>query len=94
MRKFAPVLLCLFTALSGVVSARADAYHAKPKLVVVLVLDQFRGDYLERYRDDFKTANGLNLFLKHGAYFTDCYYEAIRPEAAAAQRAATGNTPR
>jgi predicted AlkP superfamily pyrophosphatase or phosphodiesterase len=92
MRKFAAVLLCLFTALFWTLSARADAYHAKPKLVVVLVLDQFRGDCLERYRDDFKTANGFNLFLKHG-YLTDCYYEATRPEAAAAQRAATGNTP-
>jgi Type I phosphodiesterase / nucleotide pyrophosphatase len=57
------------------VPAHADAYHAKPKLVVVLVLDQFRGDYLDRYRDDFKTANGFNLFLKRGAYFTDCYYD-------------------
>jgi len=28
-----------------------------------------------RYRDDFKTANGFNLFLKRGAYFTDCYYD-------------------
>jgi predicted AlkP superfamily pyrophosphatase or phosphodiesterase len=62
-------------SLSGVLPARADAYHAKPKLVVILVLDQFRGDYLERYRDDFKTANGFNLFLKRGAYFTDCYYD-------------------
>jgi len=58
-----------------VLPARADAYHAKPKLVVVLVIDQFRGDYLDRYRDDFKTANGFNLFLKKGAYFTDCYYD-------------------
>ncbi len=69
------------TALAGLlVSAvpntlRADAYRAKPKLVVVLVIDQFRGDYLERFRDDFKTANGFNLFLKRGAYFTDCYYD-------------------
>jgi len=54
---------------------RADAYRAKPKLVVVLVIDQFRGDYLDRFRDDFKTANGFNLFLKRGAYFTDCYYD-------------------
>lgn len=53
----------------------ADAYHAKPKLVVILVLDQFRGDYLERYRDDFKRPRGFNLFLKQGAYFTDCYYD-------------------
>ncbi|QEE28815.1 alkaline phosphatase family protein [Terriglobus albidus] len=57
------------------VSAVADEYHAKPKLVVILVLDQMRGDYLDRYRDDFKTANGFNLFLKKGAHFTDCYYD-------------------
>src|ERR1700733_10617509 len=75
MRRCAAVLLCLLTAAPGTMPARADAYHAKPKLVVVLVLDQFRGDYLERYRDDFKTANGFNLFLKRGAYFTDCYYD-------------------
>ena len=75
MRKYAVALLCFFATVFGVLPARADAYHAKPKLVVVLVLDQFRGDYLDRYRDDFKTANGFNLFLKRGAYFTDCYYD-------------------
>jgi predicted AlkP superfamily pyrophosphatase or phosphodiesterase len=75
MRKFAAALLCVLFPLSGVLPARADAYHAKPKLVIVLVIDQFRGDYLDRYRDDFKTANGFNLFLKRGAYFTDCYYD-------------------
>jgi predicted AlkP superfamily pyrophosphatase or phosphodiesterase len=45
-------------------AARADGYDAKPKLVVVLVFDQFRGDYLDRYRADFKAKNGWNLFLK------------------------------
>lgn len=53
----------------------ADAYDAKPKLVVVLVFDQFRGDYLDRYRAEFKAKNGWNLFLKQGAHFTDCYYD-------------------
>ncbi len=75
MRWFFSVLLLLLTPFTVVMPARADAYHAKPKLVVILVIDQFRGDYLDRYRDDFKTANGFNLFLKHGAYFTDCYYD-------------------
>jgi predicted AlkP superfamily pyrophosphatase or phosphodiesterase len=75
MRRCAAVLLCLLVSISKALPAHADAYHAKPKLVVVLVLDQFRGDYLDRYRDDFKTANGFNLFLKRGAYFTDCYYD-------------------
>jgi Type I phosphodiesterase / nucleotide pyrophosphatase len=53
----------------------ADAYDAKPKLIVVLVFDQFRGDYLDRYRGEFKATNGWNLFLKQGAHFTDCYYD-------------------
>lgn len=61
--------------MTACVSAMADEYHAKPKLVVILVLDQMRGDYLDRYRDDFKTPNGFNLFLKKGAHFTDCYYD-------------------
>ena len=65
----------LVALLSGALPARADVYHATPKLVVVLVIDQFRGDYLDRYRDDFKTPSGFNLFLKRGAYFTDCYYQ-------------------
>jgi hypothetical protein len=72
MRKYAAALLTLFLTAPPV---HADAYHAKPKLVVIIVLDQFRGDYLERYRDDFKTPNGFNLFLQRGAHFTDCYYD-------------------
>lgn len=75
MRAFASVLLILALLVPGSVPLRADAYHATPKLVVVLVIDQFRGDYLERYRDDFKTSNGFNLFLKKGVHFTDCYYD-------------------
>jgi len=75
MRAFVAVVLVLALFVPGAVPARADAYHAKPKLVVVLVIDQFRGDYLDRYRDDFKTPNGFNLFLKKGVHFTDCYYD-------------------
>lgn len=75
MRKCVVALLSLVLLLPAAPPAHADAYHAKPKLVVVLVIDQFRGDYLDRYREDFKTANGFNLFLKRGAYFTDCYYD-------------------
>ena len=75
MRKCSAVLLLVAVFWFAALPARADAYHGKPKLVVVLVIDQFRGDYLDRYRDDFKTANGFDLFLKRGAYFTDCYYD-------------------
>ena len=75
MRKVA--CLSVLFAFLGLCSPglHADAYDARPKLVVVLVLDQFRGDYLDRYRADFKAKNGWNLFLKQGAHFTDCYYD-------------------
>src|SRR5271157_5727920 len=62
------VLLCLIPG------AFASAYNARPKLVVVIVIDQFRGDYLERYRDQFGDG-GFRVFLDRGAYFTDCNYD-------------------
>jgi arylsulfatase A-like enzyme len=52
----------------------ASAYNAHPKLVVVIIIDQFRGDYLERYRDQFGEG-GFRLLLDHGAYFSDCNYD-------------------
>ena len=60
--------------LSSVPASFATAYNAHPKLVVVIVIDQFRGDYLERYRDHFGEG-GFRLFLDHGANFTDCNYD-------------------
>jgi len=51
-----------------------SAWNAHPKLAIILVIDQFRGDYLDRFRADFK-GRGFNLFLQKGAYFPDCYYD-------------------
>jgi len=51
-----------------------SAYNDHPKLAIVLVIDQFRGDYLDRWRADFK-GRGFDLFLDHGAYFSNCYYD-------------------
>jgi predicted AlkP superfamily pyrophosphatase or phosphodiesterase len=51
----------------------ASAYNARPKLIVIIVIDQFRGDYLERYRDLFGEG-GFRLFLDHGANFSECNY--------------------
>ena len=69
------VALTGFFLVSGSLPARADAYNGSPKLVVILVFDQFRGDYLDRYRADFHAKNGWNLFLRQGSHFTDCYYD-------------------
>src|ERR1700752_4767752 len=68
-------LACLSTVIRGIaISASASAYNGHPKLVVVIVIDQFRGDYLERYRDEFGDG-GFRLLLDHGAYFSNCNYD-------------------
>ena len=68
--KLTAFLLLLF---SFALSCFASAYNAHPKLVVIIVIDQFRGDYLERYRDQFGDA-GFRLLLDRGAYFANCNY--------------------
>ncbi|MGD0799523.1 MAG: alkaline phosphatase family protein [Acidobacteriaceae bacterium] len=75
MRKILTTALFLPLLVPCAPRARAQAYAAKPKLAIILVIDQFRGDYLNRYRDSFTAANGFNLFLKKGAYFNDCYFQ-------------------
>ena len=63
------LLFCL--GLTG--AGSSSAYNARPKLVVIVVIDQFRGDYLERYRDQW-SEGGFRLLLDRGADFTDCNY--------------------
>jgi arylsulfatase A-like enzyme len=78
------LLACLMVwalAVSSTPRANATAYDAKPKLVIILVLDQFRADYLERYRSDFK-GKGFKLLLDHGAFFPDCYFGYANTETA------------
>ncbi len=83
-------LLALLLSVSTCIPCAASAYDAHPKLVVILVIDQFREDYLERYATDFK-GNGFNLFLDHGSYFPDCYYDYANLVTAAGHSAiATG----
>jgi hypothetical protein len=63
------VLLCLLASV-----ASAAAYDGRPKLIVIIVIDQFRGDYPERYRDRF-VENGFRLFLDRGAAFVNCNFD-------------------
>ena len=78
--RFIAVRRCLALALAAALILAtipygfSSAYNAHPKLVVVIVIDQFRGDYLERYRHQFGEG-GFRLFLDHGANFTDCNYD-------------------
>ena len=44
----------------------------KPKLVLAVVVDQFRYDYLVRFRSDYTA--GIKLILDRGAVFDDAHY--------------------
>src|SRR5213593_3912599 len=45
---------------------------ASPRLVVLIVVDQMRADYFERYADRF--TDGFKRLWDHGAVFTDARY--------------------
>src|SRR5580765_8370176 len=45
-----------------------------PKLVLAIVIDQFRYDYLTRFRAEF--TGGLKRLLEQGAVFTNAHYDA------------------
>ncbi len=73
-RRLFRACLCVVILASISRSSFASAYNGRPKLVVVIVIDQFRGDYLERYRDEFGEG-GFRTLLDHGAYFSNCNYD-------------------
>ena len=52
----------------------------KPRLVVVITVDQLRPDYLDRYRPQLKS--GLAMLLKQGAVFTEAYHDHAVTETA------------
>ena len=67
-RRFVLFFLAIITTLLGAPPAPAR----KPKLVVAIVIDQFRYDYLLRFRSDYNA--GLAKLLDGGAVFTDAHY--------------------
>jgi len=70
-----PIRLVSLTAtvLWLALACGASAYNARPKLVVIIVIDQFRADYLEHYHEQFGDS-GFRTFLDRGAWFTNCNY--------------------
>ena len=66
------VLLMLFLLRAAMAGGVTD-YPRRPKLVLILVIDQLRYDYLVRFRQQF-VEGGFNLLLTGGANFADCRY--------------------
>ena len=60
--------------------AIAGSPGPRPKLVVIVSVDQLRPDYLERYRSQL--IGGLGMLLREGAVFTDAYQDHAVTETA------------
>src|ERR1044071_2528905 len=71
-RFLALALLCPLTA--GLWAQAQTQSTRQPKLVLAIVVDQFRYDYLTRFRADF--TGGLKRLLEQGAVFTNANYAA------------------
>ncbi|MFN3322269.1 MAG: alkaline phosphatase family protein [Bryobacteraceae bacterium] len=68
-RSFLPLLLAASSALPAFAQQPAN----KPKLVLLIVVDQLRYDYLTRFRSEYKS--GLARMLDTGAVFTNGHFE-------------------
>ena len=70
-------LSCTAILLLNLFSARASygAAVTKPKLVVAIMVDQFRYDYLTRFRGEYH--GGFETLLSKGANFTNAFYAQV-----------------
>src|SRR5436190_5180672 len=72
-RRFLVLLLGLCT-YAGAQQRPPVQQNPQPKLVLAIVVDQFRYDYLTRFRGDF--TGGLKRLLEQGAVLTNAHYDA------------------
>lgn len=74
-KRRSPLLVFLFLSLMAAGSPaqqKSQPSAKKPKLVLALVVDQFRYDYLLRFHDDYH--GGFARLLSEGAVFADARY--------------------
>lgn len=103
-RTLSKAIIVVLLALFAVLPISSDAQRQtsgrgqrgtanKPKLVLVIVVDQFRYDYLERFGDLFGSG-GFNRLMNEGALFTNANYDYVPTYTACGHAAIfTGSIP-
>jgi arylsulfatase A-like enzyme len=85
-------LLLLMNYAAKAAHAETDQ-SVRPRLVLLLIADQFSYDYLSRFRERFGTG-GFRLLLDGGANFTNCRFQQASNQTASGQAViATGAYP-
>ena len=69
-----PLIIVFLTTAPSVRAASSNPKIKRPKLVLVIIVDQMRADYLDRFYDLF-CENGFRRLMKYGARFTNCNYD-------------------
>lgn len=64
----------ILAALVLILSSLHNISYSGPKLIVVISLDQFRYDYLTRFREHYGTT-GFRYLMQHGACFSNAVYK-------------------
>lgn len=89
---FVRSLVLTLIAAAAPLSSRA-AEPSRPRLLVLVYFDQFRGDYLRRWHDQYGEG-GFRRLVSEGAWFANCHYPyAYTVTAAGHASVATGCPP-
>ncbi len=87
------VIFLLFVFSFSVAYSQKSNLLANPKLVVGIVVDQMRYDYIERYWNKFGE-DGFKRLVNDGTLFSKCYYNYVPTETAPGHASIyTGATP-
>jgi len=88
-----PLAAIFSLALSLSAPAAPPAAPAQPKLIIAILVDQLRYDYLERFHDQF-VEGGFKLLTDHGAFLTGAHYNYVPTTTAPGHASAfSGTTP-
>ena len=73
MRKYSLSITALIIAMCSSAPFAQPVPAKQPKLMLLVVIDQFRYDYLLRFRDQY--TGGLSQLLNRGAVFDNAQFE-------------------
>jgi predicted AlkP superfamily pyrophosphatase or phosphodiesterase len=91
VKRFALATAILAATLSGA-SAQRPLEPPRPRLIVMLVVDQMRADYIERFQDQW--SGGLKRLVRDGAWFRRAAYPYLSTVTCAGHATiATGANP-
>jgi predicted AlkP superfamily pyrophosphatase or phosphodiesterase len=95
MKKITPLLfvfLCFPTLLSTHLTAQSSSTQDAPKLLVGIIVDQMRYDYLTRFYNDFGEG-GFKRLLNEGFHFKNNHYNYLPTDTAPGHASIFTGTP-